>query len=245
MLASPHAVQDFDTGTIVRHMKREGWEVLCNYNEQNQLVDIMEACGPTADATKMNVGRWKSRAIGQYTGLMPDESELHVQWTWDELEVFDSKVPYHVIEFNGIPTGFIRIDRVEGAYNDLEGIWQVTPTREGFLLARYDDSEGNTPWEWKSLGFQVVLTESNPDVSRFDFASKTLLISGLDYDKPTLRLMRNAILARHGYRFQSPDLQEYFGSEPWYKPADTNDAVRLSFLEELNVALIKYAETRR
>jgi hypothetical protein len=54
--------------------------------------------------------------------------------------------------------------------------------------------------------------------------------------------MRNAILARHGYRFQSKDLQEYFTNEPWYKPAASNVGIRLSFIEQLNVELIKQME---
>ena len=57
--------------------------------------------------------------------------------------------------------------------------------------------------------------------------------------------MRNAILARHGYVFKSKDLKEYFGKEPWYKPADSNDNINLSLLEELNIELIKSVEAMR
>ena len=35
------------------------------------------------------------------------------------------------------------------------------------------------------------------------------------FSKAQLRLMRNEILARHGWKFQSKDLQDYFGSQPW------------------------------
>ena len=62
------------------------------------------------------------------------------------------------------------------------------------------------------------------------------------YDKPQLRLMRNFILARHGYVFQSKDLQDYFGNEPWYRPAYSNDVIKLSFVERTNIELIKYRE---
>ena len=53
--------------------------------------------------------------------------------------------------------------------------------------------------------------------------------------------MRNSILAKHGYRFQSKDLQEYFGAQDWYMPQNNED-VKLSFVEQLNVELIKTAE---
>ena len=37
-----------------------------------------------------------------------------------------------------------------------------------------------------------------------------------------LDLMRNEVYARHGYIFGRPDLQEYFGGQPWYRPASPN-----------------------
>ena len=79
--------------------------------------------------------------------------------------------------------------------------------------------------------------------SRFDFASHTLLVGGLQrYDKQLLRVMRNAILASHGYVFRSKDLRTYFEAQPWYTPAASNASVKLSLLEELNIALIQAAE---
>jgi hypothetical protein len=33
-----------------------------------------------------------------------------------------------------------------------------------------------------------------------------------------LRRLRNAVYARHGRTFKSPDLQTYFNSRPWYSP---------------------------
>lgn len=33
-----------------------------------------------------------------------------------------------------------------------------------------------------------------------------------------LELMRNEIYARHGWIFNRPDLQNYFQSQPWYRP---------------------------
>lgn len=54
--------------------------------------------------------------------------------------------------------------------------------------------------------------------------------------------MRNAILAAHGYVFQSKDLKTYFEAQPWYKPAASNSSIKLSLLEQLNVSLIQAAE---
>ena len=62
------------------------------------------------------------------------------------------------------------------------------------------------------------------------------------FSKPDLRLMRNEILARHGWKFQSKDLQEYFGKQKWYKPVADNNAIKLNIIEQTNVQLIKSEE---
>ena len=49
--------------------------------------------------------------------------------------------------------------------------------------------------------------------------------------KNELRLLRNKILAYHGYRFQSKDLQEYFSKIAWYKPGNDNNAIKLDIVE--------------
>ena len=62
------------------------------------------------------------------------------------------------------------------------------------------------------------------------------------FSKPQLRLLRNEILARHGWKFQSNDLKEYFGKQSWYKPVDNNNSIRLSVIEMTNIQLIKSDE---
>lgn len=63
--------------------------------------------------------------------------------------------------------------------------------------------------------------------------------------KSELRLLRNKILAYHGYRFQSTDLQEYFGNVSWYKPVKNNNTIKLSIVEQTNIQLIKSEEAAR
>ena len=62
------------------------------------------------------------------------------------------------------------------------------------------------------------------------------------FSKPQLRLLRNEILARHGWKFQSKDLQDYFGRQPWYKPVADNNSINLSIIELTNIQLIKSDE---
>ena len=62
------------------------------------------------------------------------------------------------------------------------------------------------------------------------------------FSKPQLRLMRNEILARHGWKFQAKDLQDHFGSQPWYKPAASNNGIKLNIIEMTNIQLLKSEE---
>lgn len=63
--------------------------------------------------------------------------------------------------------------------------------------------------------------------------------------KADLRLMRNRILANHGYRFTSKDLQEHFGQYLWYKPVNDNSTIKLDIIEQVNIELIKSEEAER
>ena len=60
--------------------------------------------------------------------------------------------------------------------------------------------------------------------------------------RPMLRLMRNTILARHGYRFESKELQGFFNAQEWYKPGKSNKNIKLSIIEQTNLELIKSEE---
>jgi hypothetical protein len=54
--------------------------------------------------------------------------------------------------------------------------------------------------------------------------------------------MRNEILARYGWKFQSQDLKDHFAMMSWYKPVADNSQVKLNIIEQTNVQLIKSEE---
>ena len=58
-----------------------------------------------------------------------------------------------------------------------------------------------------------------------------------------LRLLRNEIFARHGARFRTGWLQEYFDGQSWYQPKlALGNAVALSPVEKRNADLLRQAE---
>lgn len=133
---------------------------------------------------------------------------------------------------------------------DAEWNWRVQYIRKdgmNFLAVRKPN--GDALWT-------MVLTpdnESQCDAQQADLINanwenainNTLLNTPylMNIPRKQLRLMRNAILARHGYAFKSKDLREFFSKKSWYKPGTNNAAIKLNIIEQTNVELIKSEET--
>ena len=127
--------------------------------------------------------------------------------------------------------------------------WRVQYIRqEGmyFLVVRKPNGDASevlvlTPDNLKNCQAQEEFAEKQP-VSEV-LASMLLNTTYLGrFSKDELRLMRNEILARHGWKFQSKDLQEHFGRQSWYKPGNDNNAIKLNIIEQTNIQLIKSEE---
>lgn len=127
--------------------------------------------------------------------------------------------------------------------------WRVQYIRKdgmNFLAVR--KPSGETMWtmvltpdnEENCEGQQETLVNANWE----DVITNTLLNTPylMNIPREQLRLMRNEILARHGYTFKSKDLRDYFSSKWWYKPGTNNAAIKLNIIEQTNVELIKSEE---
>ena len=60
-----------------------------------------------------------------------------------------------------------------------------------------------------------------------------------------LRILRNELYARHGRRFETPWLRDYFKNEPWYTPRPSFTIAELSEIEKDNIKVIQAVEARR
>ena len=224
-----------EVGHTVRLIQQEDLNILCFYDAKGTLYKLMSATAEE-DNQKLNVENWMTLLRGDYT--MTDGTRVSIDW--NKANVGGTYVPIEAMTFNGHTTGILSID---GEGTALNGCMEVEFIKDGLCLYPVGFDEYEFPH--RLLVDSFTLIESNPNYGTYDYVCNTLLHgSELNYyDKPTLRLMRNAILARRGYVFQSKDLKEYFAKEPWYKPADSNDDIQLSLLERLNIELIKYRET--
>ena len=236
-----HYVNEYSNIATVRHLRQRRLDVLCFYNEKNQLQAVMSKESEW-DAEKLGKKRWLGHFYGNYTSAKDD---LRLSWGAYDITADDVASGYEVVTFNGIVTGHVTVAQAKEGTNRLEGTWEVEPTLEGIILHSVTfDPEA---YVWVRDGIDMSLKRTLYDDGRFPFTSQILLNSQplAKYDKKSLRIMRNEILARHGYRFESKDLQDYFGKQSWYQPAASNDQIKLSLLEQLNIDLIKFAENSK
>ena len=60
--------------------------------------------------------------------------------------------------------------------------------------------------------------------------------------KKELQIMRNEIYARHGRKFKSESMKNYFNAQPWYTPLYENVKEKLTNIEKHNIKIIKQFE---
>lgn len=92
--------------------------------------------------------------------------------------------------------------------------------------------------------YEKAIEENNKSgkyPGKYPFASTKELtnedLKGLsDFDK---KIMKNEILARHGFIFSDKELKEYFSKQDWYKPKSKNVESMLSEIEKRNLEFIK------
>lgn len=81
---------------------------------------------------------------------------------------------------------------------------------------------------------EFLLPESNSRIL------KEQELSGMT--KAELRIARNEIYARYGWRFESEELADYFKEKAWYVPGENVDDTVLSDVERANIELITEME---
>ncbi|MBD2446723.1 YARHG domain-containing protein [Nostoc sp. FACHB-152] len=121
---------------------------------------------------------------------------------------------------------------------------KVPQTSQPTPLAQVSESPEFTP--------SPSTTSTLPDIVKtpenyFWLSRRPVTDADLDgKDGFTLDIMRNSIFARHGRRFETPGLQEYFDNQPWYIPTYSPKKFPpklLSKLEQRNIDYIaKYQD---
>ena len=219
-----------------KYIEKEGWKLICLYDLKGNLHDVLDGSF-FREGEVVAMGKWMQQIMGKYTDSYGDTLEIGHEIIYEK---GIARAEYKNIAFNGTVTGVLRISGL----TDLEGMWEAVQTLDGLTLYEVEQDEYGM---FKRQGQQKTLSWVNTE-PRFGYANRVLLNDRMfrKMKKSTLRVMRNSILAKHGYMFSSRDLADYFGSQPWFSPRPSNDGVldELSLVESLNIELIKCEEAK-
>lgn len=219
-----------------KYIEQQGWKLLCLYDLKGNLHDVLDGSF-FGDGEKVAIGKWMQQIMGKYVDGYGDTLEIGHEIIYEKGV---ARAEYKNITFNGTVTGVLSISGL----TDLEGMWEVVQTLDGLTLYEVEQDEYGM-FKRKSQKKTLSWVKT---VSRFDYANRILLNDKMfrKMKKSTLRVMRNAILAKHSYMFSSRDLADYFASQPWFSPRPSNDDVldELSLVEMLNIELIKCEEAK-
>lgn len=223
----------YPPGKTARYVHQEGLTVLMVYDADDHLTTVFTQTTKRLDDNAVQMRT--AELCGAYSQRRGPDVLISEQ----QISIGIVNCEYEVVTFNSYATEFIIIKG--GPWN---GLWQCVATQDGWYLYESLMGEYGMP-ERKNGGQQKLIEWKDPETSRWDFASRVVLTRTVlyHYDAVALSLMRNSIMARHGYVFKSPELQQYFNARPWYSPRESNDDIQLSFIEQLNVQLIKNQET--
>ena len=226
----------FSKSPRAKYIETEGWKLICLYDLKGNLHDVLDGSF-FGEGEVVAMGKWMQQIMGKYTDSYGDTLEIGHEII---SETGVARAEYKNIAFNGTVTGALRISGL----TDLEGTWEAVQTLDGLTLYEVEQDEYGM---FKRKGLIKTLSWVNTE-PRFGYANRILLNDKMfrKMKKSTLRVMRNSILAKHGYMFSSRDLADYFASQPWFSPRPSNDDVidELSLVESLNIELIKCEEAK-
>ncbi len=226
----------FSKSPRVKFIDKYDTKLLCLYDQKGQLQHVLDGKA-RLEGEKEALSKWDIQLYGYYTDRYGDTLQISSGVIYKKGVACAT---YEHIPFNGTVTGVMRIS---GATH-LDGIWEAVITLDGLTLYQVAEDEYGV---YQRQEGKEVLSWARDNFPRFNYTWTILLNDGQfrRLKKSTLRIMRNEILARHGYRFQSKDLQDYFSKRAWYKPAASNDEVEQPFeTEMLNLELIKAEEAK-
>jgi len=232
----PHdeSYNPYSTPARVKYIKNDGWKLLCIYDKKGLLQDILDG-SQYAEGPIVAQSKWTAQIQGKYITHNNEPVEIG----WNKITIGAIDLSYEHVTFNDMITGVIKID----GGTRFQGMWEAVVTLDGITLYKVEQDEYGS---FKRLGDKEKLIWNRSDRPRFNYACMVLLNDKQfrKMKRSTLRIMRNEILAVHGYRFQSEDLQHYFSTKEWYQPVESNSTVKPYLLDQLNIELIKAEEAK-
>lgn len=141
-------------------------------------------------------------------------------------------------------------ERICETYNPELNIYGIS-----CCILEHFDFEEKSMYLRSLIDNEIIKLKWNPETQFYDkeilsemhtqLESKLTDSDLTNLSKSVLRLMRNAIYARHGRIFNSYDLQYYFDNVPWYKSNPNYSDDLLTDIDKYNIALIQKYEAKQ
>lgn len=227
-----------EKGDIVKVLTIDKYKVLAvydtKYDIQEVLIELNGGFGNLVIRNKINYelsGKYKSEKGKQYI-FYPNKLEA---------DGFSSEQDYKFEYEYDSPTEVI-------TFNDNESFYYEN-SADGLIIYK---AQTNKYGDWGIADKLMTLTKTdwinqtnNQDLKgKYPFVSTEIMINDIlgYFDDKELRIMRNEIFARYGYKFKTDEMKSYFESQDWYSGLYDNVNDKLTDLEKLNIQLIKRRE---
>lgn len=225
-ITPPPAVSIIENGVSTSPLKEKGIP-------QNIIKLIVKAMSPS----KNN----RTKSVAEFLDILEDgpTTEKHINWTIISLVTII--VVLGTVTFFFTPTGKIVIKSIGNYLTELVGEDTTFVHKDTIVIK--EETPKDTVVIVKHVGQDKYEPAPTPiiDEDPYDWLSEECNYKDFDnYNKDELRILRNAIYARHGYKFKDPELTEYFSRFKWYIPSYNN--VQLTDTEKYNVDLIQAHE---
>jgi len=196
------------------------------------------------------------RNNGIHLFKMVSEGEYFFLITNKSGDVTDKMIQSYISPVEGSSAGLSwdSVDEYSNGHINDKGIYIIIKDTSNFSYGYGDITLGYT--HMSSESYFLVDNEgkmiSKPDkgtTSKVEVnytLESAIQTSAFDLDglsPEELRIKRNEIFARHGYRFKSADLTEFFSTFDWYKPRYENVDNKLTDADKVTIKYIQQLES--
>ena len=150
----------------------------------------------------------------------------------------------YLIALQGLQTGLVGIQRIDGGTTRINFTEEFVNNFFKSFVVSFNllVEEHGAFMQFIDIGLsreiELVFLRRNANISQRELAPYELVF----LTNNQLRIMRNAFFARHGFVFQSRDLQEIFGSWQNYQPNPNFHEGMLTDIDRANIATIQRLE---
>lgn len=240
---------------LVCFEKINNHDIIVVYDENGEMTHYFKNLKETEDNSKQYIlTKINCELAGEYTDIKTNKKYTFYP-NCQKATGFGSKTTYEFANDYATYVDAFSFDGklfyyYEKVFPDGLNLYEATVDENNYLI----NTDG-TDWfekEKSKLIFQLhnkqpINTSSNLQISgMYTFASSEIILyEPLFLSTAEMRLARNEIFARHGYRFKSDDLKQYFEKQSWYKPLFENVDEKLTEIEKFNIKVLQSYEKEK